>query len=265
MCYNRLKLKRGACELSKNFNTDYMQDVLIRLAHHSSAIEGNTISLPDTVELIENDTIPKNSGQSIREIFEVINHKKAFEFFNDSIYQEKKLTTHTVREMHRLLTDRLQHDSGSYKQSSNVIRGASFETASPQETPYLMEQLIDNYHFQIDRAESDCEKLKTIAEMHINFERIHPFSDGNGRTGRMILNYALAENNFSIIVIEKDEKASYLHYLNNQDSDGFAQFIEAKVKYETNRQKQFANSEKQQISDAELEEKYGQYDLDDLV
>lgn len=74
-----------------------------------------------------------------------------------------------------------------------MIIGAEFQTASPGETPYLMTQLIDNLAYRLEVADSDDDKLLAILDTHIQFERIHPFSDGNGRTGRMVLNYSLLQ------------------------------------------------------------------------
>lgn len=84
-----------------------------------------------------------------------------------------------------------------------------------------MIQLIDNLEYRLESAESDEEKLFAILDTHIQFERIHPFSDGNGRTGRMVMNYSLLQHGFPPLIIEKETKAQYIEFLGNQDVDVF--------------------------------------------
>ncbi|ECL0141991.1 Fic family protein, partial [Listeria monocytogenes] len=82
---------------------------------------------------------------------------------------------------------------------------------------------------------------------HIDFERIHPFSDGNGRTGRMVMNYLLMENDFPPLIIKAEEKAVYTTYLANQDVSGFHTFAQQKLAQEKERVDQFRSTEKEQI------------------
>lgn len=235
-------------------NPDYLDDVLIRLAHHSSAIEGNTISLPDTVQIIENGTIPQRSGQSIREIFEILNHKEAFRYVYDRASQEEPLTVEVVRQIHRLLTDRLQHDSGEYKSQENAIKGADFHTAKVEDVPMLMQQLIDNLYYRCSVASSDEDLLASIADYHIQFERIHPFSDGNGRTGRMVMNYSLIEHQLPLVIIEKEDRPIYLDALAHQDVEGLVDLMALKMTIEKERQGRFQASDDQQIHWSEDDE-----------
>ncbi|WP_161944239.1 Fic family protein, partial [Streptococcus suis] len=92
-----------------------------------------------------------------------------------------------VKDIHALLMDRLQHDRGQFKSVQNAIIGATFKTASPEETPFLMQQWVDNANYRLGLPLEKAELLEVLADVHIQFERIHPFSDGNGRTGRLIL------------------------------------------------------------------------------
>lgn len=243
---------------------EYYKDILIRLAHHSSAIEGNTISLPDTVEIIQNNTIPQNSGQSIREIFEVLNHRDAFQLLESELKADPPLSISLIKSFHKVLTDRLQYDNGQYKESSNAILGTNVETATPEETPFLMEQLVENYNFRVDNATTKKEIIDSIADFHMQFERIHPFSDGNGRTGRMIMNYCLVKNDLPMVIIEKDERGEYFDLLNQQDTDKFTLFMLGKMKDEKEREMKFNNSQSQQVSDQRLEEiNYSNFRRDD--
>lgn len=164
---------------SKTFSQDYLDDILVRLAHHSAGIEGNTISLPATVSIIVNGTLPMSGKATVREFYEIENHKQAFERVIQHLANEDPLSIDIIKEIHADLTDRLQYDRGQFKKNENMIIGAEFQTASPVETPALMIQLVDNLEYRLESANSDEEKLLVILDTHIHFERIHPFSDGN--------------------------------------------------------------------------------------
>ncbi|KMT60699.1 MULTISPECIES: Fic family protein [Listeriaceae] len=151
-----------------------------------------------------------------------------------------------VKEIHANLADKLQYDRGEFKTGENAILGADFQTASPTETPILMQQWVYNLNYRLEQDSLD-EKLRAVAESHIDFERVHPFSDGNGRTGRMLMNYALLENDFPPLIIRVDERAQYIQYLATQDSEAFFRFVKDKLEEEKERAKRFQNSEDQKI------------------
>lgn len=107
--------------------------------------------------------------------------------------------------------------------------------------------LIDNLEYRLESAKSDEEKLIAIIDTHIQFERIHPFSDGNGRTGRMVMNYSLLQQGFPPLIIEKETKAQYIEFLGTQDVDGFVQFAREILEKEKKRMRAFKNQEQEQI------------------
>jgi Fic family protein len=172
----------------KKIPQDYLDDMLVRLAHHSAGIEGNTISLPATVSIILNGTLPVSGGATVREFYEIENHKQAFYNLLDHLENNDKLSVSIIKEIHADLTDRLQYDKGQFKKNENMIIGAEFQTASPSETPFLVQQLVDNLEYRVENASTDEMKLEGILDSHIQFERIPPLSDGNGRTGRVLMN-----------------------------------------------------------------------------
>src|SRR5699024_2394194 len=115
----------------------------------------------------------------LREIYEIKNHEQAFHCVLSELENDKPLTIYNIKEIHALLTDRLQFDKGQFKSSDNSIKGMVFLTASEQETPILMQQWVDNLNFRLDATTDKQEKMEIISESHITFERMHPFSDGN--------------------------------------------------------------------------------------
>lgn len=231
----------------EKLSQDYLDDILVRLAHHSAGIEGNTISLPATVSIILNGTLPTSGKATVREFYEIENHKQAFERMIQHLVNEDSLSIEIIKEIHADLTDRLQYDRGQFKKNENMIIGAEFQTASPVESPSLMVQLIDNLAYRLESAKSDEEKLIAILDTHIQFERMHPFSDGNGRTGRMVMNYSLLQQGFPPLIIEKETKAQYIEFLGNQDVEGFFIFAKTLLEKEQKRMQAFQNKEQEQI------------------
>ena len=187
---------------------EYIDDLLVRIAYHSSAIEGNTISLADTVTILLHETIPGKVSK--REFYEIENHKQALEYVIYQLENNESLSLNIVRGIHTQLMDHLNFDRGMWKTHDNAIVGADFNTASAHDVPYLMKQWIDNINYRLHQSKTDEEKIKHILEMHIDFERIHPFSDGNGRTGRLLIIYSLLEHDISPIIIPVDLKPDYI-------------------------------------------------------
>lgn len=217
---------------------DYLDDVLVRMAYHSSGIEGNTISLPQTVSIILEGTLP-SSGKSIREFYEIENHKQAFEYLMGLLAENHALDIAEIKQFHFLLTDRLQHDKGQFKTQQNAIRGADFKTATPEETPLLMSQWADNTNYRLDSLTDEQEILEVLADTHIQFERIHPFSDGNGRTGRLLLMYLSMKYLGVPIVIRKEWRGQYIEYLGEQDSESLAKLFRESIVFERERITEF--------------------------
>ena len=224
---------------------EYIDDLLVRIAYHSSAIEGNTISLADTVTILLHETIPGKVSK--REFYEIENHKQALEYVIDQLENNESLSLNIVRGIHTQLMDHLNFDRGMWKTHDNAIVGADFNTASAHDVPYLMKQWIDNLNYRLHQSKTDEEKIKHILEMHIDFERIHPFSDGNGRTGRLLIIYSLLEHDISPIIIPVDLKPDYIRFLANKDSEGLYNLLYPIALEESKRRKAFENKEKTSI------------------
>lgn len=221
------------------FSKDYLEDLLVRATHHSSAIENNTISLAETVSILVHNTIPNRV--SLREMYEIDNHRYALDYLLQCLRNEVGFSLNSVREIHRLLLDRLHHERGVFKSIDNAIVGAEFQTASVEETPMLMQQWVDNVNYRLENALSDNEILEIICESHIIFERIHPFQDGNGRTGRLIMLYLCMLQGISPLIIHKDDKAAYFIFLAEEDVQGFTDYALDKVAEEGLRSERFSN------------------------
>lgn len=221
----------------KTINYEYFLDLSVRMTHHSNAIEGNTLTLNETSTIILDSTIPGN--KSVREVFEVLNHKKAIDSIISELENEKKLDIYMIKKINKEILDRLNDNAGNFKNSSNAIIGADFETSTPSQAPALTKNWIENLNYRLELCKNNNEKLLEILHSHIEFERIHPFSDGNGRTGRLIMLYLCFQENISPFVIEKNDRALYMNYLREQNADIILDKVKELQEFEKKRMEQF--------------------------
>lgn len=232
---------------------DYLEDFLARMAYNSSAIEGNKTSLAETVSILLYDTIPGKTNK--RDFYEIENHKYAFEFIFYGLKEKNPMSIYTIKKIHEKLTDHLQHDKGQFKKQSNRIKGSDFDTAPPEQVSILMKQWVDNLNYRLENAKDEEEKIIAILDQHIQFERIHPFSDGNGRTGRMVMNYSLLENNLPPIIIPVELKPEYIKGLADQNAQELYETLKPLIEKEKEIIKSFENKEKVLIKDNEKKDK----------
>lgn len=112
-----------------------------------------------------------------------------------------------------------------------TLGGAEHIPPSPYEVPRLLSEVIYNYYSSTDNLS------RKLAQFHIDFERIHPFTDGNGRTGRVIIIKELLHNNLPPIVIPIELRAEYINYIANYNIEGMSKLIEKLIEIETSRMK----------------------------
>ena len=223
-------------KILEQFTEEYIDDLNVRMTHHSNAIEGNTLTLNETASIILDDTIP--NAMSKREFLEVLNHSDALKFLLSEL-QNNTIDIYMIKEINKILLNRLNHNAGNFMDN--------FETASSRETPYKIKEWFDNMEYQLKNSNSDSEKLKIILENHIKFERIHPFSDGNGRTGRLVMLALMLENNLTPFVITVEDRAKYMDILRSQDIENFINLVEPLIEKEKKRIIAFKNSSNLQI------------------
>ena len=221
----------------KTINYEYFLDLSVRMTHHSNAIEGNTLTLNETATIILDSTIP--GSKSVREVFEVLNHKKAIDYMLTELVNDQKLDIYVIKNINKEILDRLNDNAGNFKNSSNAIIGADFETSTPSQAPVLTKNWIENLNYRLELCKNDDEKLSEILNSHIEFERIHPFSDGNGRTGRLIMLYLCFQENISPFVIEKNDRALYMNYLREQNAGIIFDKVKELQEFEKKRMEQF--------------------------
>ena len=160
-------------KIDKAFDIDF--------TYNSTTIEGNTLTLIETKAVLE-DRI-SIGGKELREIYEVVNHSKAFEYVKRCIENNENLDENKIKDIHEILTENIMQ-GGIYRSTDVVITGASHTPPTPND-------MYDKLRFFYQELEQNIENMDAIelaAWTHAEFVKIHPFSDGNGRTSRLIMN-----------------------------------------------------------------------------
>ena len=189
----RRPLTEGELErLNEEFLTEY--------TYNSNAIEGNTLTLRETDMVLRGLTIDQ---KSLKEHLEVIGHKEAFDFVTEIVKEKCEINERVIKQIHYLVLADKKDDRGVYRRVPVRIMGAAHETAQPYLIVTKMEELLRNY------LASEEHIVTKLARFHIEFEGIHPFIDGNGRTGRLLVNLELMKAGYPPIYIKFTDRIAY--------------------------------------------------------
>lgn len=200
-------------------NRLYMADLMVRMAHHSTAIEGNTLTLGDSRSILINGIVPAKAKR-LREIFEVANYKNLMPFLRE--HGKEAISYPLIQDIHQILLQNIDPRAGQFKIAENMILGASFLPVHPSQVVPSLIQWCDNLEYRLQQTDKKDEKVEIIMDSHIRFEKIHPFSDGNGRTGRALIVFSCAKEGLIPIVIEKEQRDEYIALLNDEDVKGLS-------------------------------------------
>ena len=176
------------------------EQFVVEYTYNSNAIEGNTLTLRETDLVLRGLTIDK---KPLRDHMEAIGHKEAFEFISELVKDNVQLTESIIKQIHYLVLADKKDDRGVYRRVPVLIMGAKHEPVEPYLIATKMEQLLLDY-------QASTENIVTkMARFHIEFEAIHPFIDGNGRTGRLLVNLELMKVGLPAIDIKFTDRVSY--------------------------------------------------------
>jgi Fic family protein len=213
-------------QISDEAYKSYVDSFNIEYAHNSTAIEGNTLSLIETKTILEDGI--SVGGKELREIYEVINHSKAFSYVKDCIDKRYPLSESIIKEIHNILMENIII-GGIYRDGGARITGASHKPPEPNEMYYQ----IKRYYDMLPIKEKELNAIELAAYTHAEFVRIHPFPDGNGRTSRLIMNYQLIQNGYLPISIAKENRLEYYNVLEEYAVNGnLSMFTDMIIKLE---------------------------------
>jgi fido (protein-threonine AMPylation protein) len=215
----RLAAKRSQLDrfrpLSRPVTARLGESLRLLLTYHSNAIEGNTLSLRETQIVIEEGiTI---GGHPLREHLEAANHAQAYEYLTTLATDLHPISRDTILHLHRMIMTGIDDTAGRFRTGSVYIRGASL-TPPPASQ---VERLISNWLDWINGPGLDYPSLVRATVAHHDFEAIHPFFDGNGRTGRLLLNLMLMSDGWPPALLLRSWRVRYLGAL---DSAGAGRF-----------------------------------------
>lgn len=190
-------------------------ELQVRMTYNSNHIEGSKLSEDQTRLIFETNTVDVGEGISVDDIIETVNHFRAIDYVID--HAEEPLTENIIKELHRILKQSTKDSTlswfavGDYKKRANVVGGR--ETAKPKDVPARMKALLSDYE------SLDAVSIENVIEFHYNFERIHPFQDGNGRVGRLIALKECLRHSIVPFIIEDSKKMFYYRGLSEWESE----------------------------------------------
>lgn len=204
------------------------EEFLVEFTYNSNAIEGNTLTLRETDMVLRGLTIDQ---KSFKEHMEVIGHKEAFDYVRELVSENAPISEKIIKDIHYFVLADKKDDRGVYRRVPVRIMGAAHEPVQPYLIVPKMEELLERY------KSSEEDIVTKMARFHIEFEGIHPFIDGNGRTGRLLVNLELMKAGFPPIDIKFTDRLKYYqafdeYYVNDNISamaDMFARYINQRL------------------------------------
>lgn len=204
------------------------EEFIVEYTYNSNAIEGNTLTLRETDLVLRGLTIDQ---KPLKDHMEAVGHKEAFVYVSELVKDNVPISENVIKQIHFLVLADKKDDRGVYRRVPVRIMGAQHEPVQPYLIEPKMEQLIRDFK---DSSEHIVTKL---ARFHIEFEGIHPFIDGNGRTGRLLVNLELMKAGYPPIDIKFTDRITYYnafdeyhvkHNLSAMETL-FARYVEARL------------------------------------
>ena len=178
----------------------FTEEFVVEYTYNSNAIEGNTLTLRETDMVLRGLTIDQ---KPLKYHMEAVGHKDAFYFVRDLVKEQTPLSESVIKQIHYLVLADKKDDRGVYRKVPVRIMGAKHEPVQPYLIQPKMEQLLETYRISTEHI------ISRLAWFHIEFEGIHPFIDGNGRTGRLLVNLELMKAGYPPIDINFTDRVAY--------------------------------------------------------
>ena len=189
------------------------EQFLVEFTYNSNAIEGNTLTLRETALVLEGVTIDK---KPLKDHLEAVGHRDAFEYVESLVRENIPFSEREIKAVHSLVLMDRPEDKGVYRRIPVRIMGAYHEPPQPYLVAPQMEQLVAEF------AKTKLHPIENAALFHLKFEGIHPFIDGNGRTGRLLLNLTLMQHGYPPVNVKFSDRRSYYESFDAYYRDGDA-------------------------------------------
>ena len=176
------------------------EEFVVEYTYNSNAIEGNTLTLRETDMVLRGLTIDQ---KPLKDHMEAVGHKDAFYFVRDLVKEQTPLSESVIKQIHYLVLADKKDDRGVYRRVPVRIMGSKHGPVQPYLIQPKMEQLLETYRISTEHI------ISRLAWFHIEFEGIHPFIDGNGRTGRLLVNLELMKAGYPPIDIKFTDRVAY--------------------------------------------------------
>ncbi len=219
-------------KLSLKQREELFRQLRISITHHSNAMEGTTLSFGETKELLE---LGHTAGHKpLGEQLVILGFAKAYDvIIREATNKENIIDSSFIKDIHAIMfedalkvaPEYVSKPVGAYRLDERYIKGVDIKLSTPNKISNDLENLL--YKFN-----SNNMSLADIAEFHILFERVHPFADGNGRVGRLIMAFQAIQNNIVPPLIENEHRNEYLKAIN--DKDELFKFIDESIKNSMN-------------------------------
>ena len=208
-----LKAKREGSVLRAILDhPDIRDQFVLTLTYSSNAIEGSTLTEAETAVVLFHDATL--SDKTLTEQLEAKNHQTALLHLFDHLSMKKRLDEELVVQLHGMLMNGIRPDAGNYRRHGVRIVGADLPTANHLKVPILMDALCRDFSLLPEDI------IQHTANIHARFEQTHPFSDGNGRIGRLLIHAMLLQKNLPPAVIRPEQKRLYYSFLNTAQKKG---------------------------------------------
>ncbi len=191
------------------------EEFMIDFTYNSNAIEGNTLTLKETALALEGMTVDQ---KPLKDHLEAVGHRDAFLYVQDIAKKEEPISEYVIKNIHSLVLMNRPEDKGVYRRIPVRIMGAYTEPVQP----YLIEPKMNELLSENEARKATMTTVERVARFHLEFEGIHPFIDGNGRTGRLILNLELIREGFPPINVKFTDRKRYYDAFDAYYRDGDA-------------------------------------------
>ncbi len=225
-----LQEKKQQLDAFRPFPIDFVKNIQewfkIELTYTSNAIEGNTLSRAETALIVEKGLTVE--GKTLTEHLEAVNHAQAFDWIMKQIDTNKQgITENTILDIHKLILQKIDDaNAGRYRTVPVRIAGSTVIMPNAMKVPELMSEFILWLHT------NDTHTVTTAIDAHLKLVSIHPFTDGNGRTARLLMNLLLMQDGYPPAIIKKEDRKRYIlsiekAQLNSSQVDYYALMYEA--------------------------------------